>query len=209
MILGGLTILIMLIVGYAYWREGLLTAFCMCCNVIVSGLVAFNFWEPIADTLDPMVAGSFLQGYEDFLGLSLFFIATLLLLRWLTNQLANRMPEFPSAVQHAGGVVFAMATGYLLAGFLVCVLQTLPWHERFVDFNPDYDPNLPGASLRRVLPPDRVWLAMMHKLSSDHLDWQDKNSFDQSGNFELRYARYRRYNDTRDNPLPYRGESPP
>ncbi len=204
MILGGLTILIMLIVGYAYWREGLLTAFCMCCNVVVSGLVAINFWEPIAKEIDP-----FLQGYEDFLCLSLFFIATLLLLRWLTNQMANRMPDFPSAVQHAGGVLFGMATGYLLAGFLVCVLQTLPWHERFVDFNPDFDPNLAGASLRRVLPPDRVWLALMHKLSSDRLDWQDNNSFDRNGDFELRYARYRRYSDTRDNPLPYSGESPP
>jgi hypothetical protein len=85
----------------------------------------------------------------------------------------------------------------------------LPWHERFIDFNPDYDPNLAGASLRRVLPPDRVWLALMHKLSSDRLDWQDNNSFDRNGDFELRYARYRRYSDTRDSPLPYSGESPP
>jgi hypothetical protein len=209
MILGALTILIMLVVGYAYWREGLLTAFCMCCNVVVSGLVAFNFWEPIADALDPMVAGSFLQGYEDFLFLSLLFMAPLLLLRWLTNQLANRMPEYPLAVQQTGSVLFGLATGYLLAGFLVCVLQTLPWHERFVDFNPDYDPGVAGAGPRRILPPDRVWLAFMHKLSSDRLEWEDKNSFDRNGSFELRYARHRRYNDTRDNPLPYRGEYPP
>jgi hypothetical protein len=209
MILGALSILIMLIVGYASWREGLLTAFCTCCNVAVSGLVAFNFWEPIADALDPMVANTFLHGYEDFLCLFLLFILPLLLLRWLTNQFANRIPEFHTALQHGGGVVCGMATGYLISGFLVCVLQTLPWHERFVGFDPDYDPSIAGAGLRRVLPPDRVWLAMMHTLSSDRLEWQDKKPFDRNGNFELRYARYRRYDDTREGPLPYRGESPP
>jgi hypothetical protein len=209
MILGALTIVIMLVVGYAYWREGLLTAFCMCCNVVVAGLVAFNFWEPIAEALEPMVAGSFLHGYEDFLCLALLFGATLVFLRWLTNQLANRMPEYHVAVQQSGGALFGLATGYLLAGFLLCVLQTLPWHERFMDFNPEYDPSLPGASLRRILPPDRVWLAMIHKLSSQHLDWENTKSFDANGSFELRYARFRRYNDTRENPMPYRGESPP
>jgi hypothetical protein len=209
MILGALSILIMLIVGYAYWREGLLTAFCMFCNVLLSGLVAFNFWELCADAIEPMLAGTFLHGYEDFACLVVFFAVPLLLLRWLTNQLANRIPEFHPALQHGGGAFFGLATGYLISGFLICVLQTLPWHERFVDFNPEYDPNVAGAGLRRVVPPDRVWLAMMHALSSDRLQWEDQRPFDRNGTFELRYARYRRYNDAREGPMPYRGEALP
>jgi uncharacterized membrane protein required for colicin V production len=207
MVLGTLTILIMLIVAFAYWREGLLTAFCMCVNVMLAGLVAFDFWEPLADLIDPMIAGTILSGYEDATCLFLLFVPTLLFLRWATNQLAARIPDFHPVLQQIGGAVLGLATGYLLAGFLVCWMQTLPWHERFMDFNPDYDPNEASAPVRRVFPPDRVWLALMHRLSSDRLDFGG-DPFDRNGSFELRYARYRRYGDSRD-ALPYKGESPP
>ena len=43
MLLTVLTILVTLAVGYAYMREGLFTAFCMCCNVLIAGLLACLF----------------------------------------------------------------------------------------------------------------------------------------------------------------------
>jgi len=52
MLLTVLTILVTLAVGYAYMREGLFTAFCMCCNVLIAGLLAFNFFEPLAELLE-------------------------------------------------------------------------------------------------------------------------------------------------------------
>ena len=52
MLLGFLTVIIMAIVAYAFWREGPLTAFASCVNVLLAGLLAFNFWEPIADAFD-------------------------------------------------------------------------------------------------------------------------------------------------------------
>jgi hypothetical protein len=207
MLLGALTILIMLIVGFAYWREGLLTAFCMCINVLLAGLIAFDFWEPLADLIDPMLAGTILAGYEDAACLFLLFVPSLLFLRWATNQLASRIPEFHPVLQQVGGAIVGLATGYLLAGFLICWMQTLPWHERFMNFNPYYDPNEASAAIRSVLPPDRVWLALMHRFSSDRLDLGD-DPFDRRGNFELRYARYRRYDDSRD-ALPHKGECSP
>jgi hypothetical protein len=47
----------------------------------------------------------------------------------------------------------------------------------------------------------------MHRLSSDRLDLGD-DPFDRRGNFELRYARYRRYDDNGDT-LRYKGECSP
>jgi uncharacterized membrane protein required for colicin V production len=213
MLLGFLTILIMLITSYALMREGLLTAFTMCCNVLLAGLVAFNFWEPLADLIDPGFAGSAMHGYEDALCLFLLFFATLLLLRWATNQLANRVLELHMALQHGGGVFFGLATGYLLAGFLLCVLQTLPWHQKFMNFDPEYKASDPNAMVRRFLPPDRAWLALMHQLSTGRLQWgEDRpnrpSTFDLDGNFELRYARYRRYPDEKAEPRKYEGEFP-
>jgi hypothetical protein len=221
MLLGFFTILIMAAVTYAFWREGLLTACTMCINVFLAGLVAFNFFEPLADALDPIFADNFLHGYEDALSLMLLFGFTLGILRLLTNTIAAFDLEFPPVLLRAGGVIFGLATGYLASGVIVCVLQTLPWHENFMGFDPKIDPSAAGQSARSILPPDRVWLALMQRAGAyafaNYVD-EDKGSpyekyrtFDKDATFELRYARYRRYNlrskdDSEERPLPYQGE---
>jgi hypothetical protein len=196
MLLGTLTVVIMLGVAYAFLQEGVLTAFTMLCNVFLAGLVAFNLWEPCAAELDPLVAGTFLHGYEDSFCLVLIFTLTLGLLRWTTNSLANLHPEYNPVLDQAGAAVFGLVTGYLVAGFLVCVLQTLPWHENFMNFDPKVDRDSPKAKARRILPPDRVWLALMHRASVGPFFQADDREFDPGGSFEVRYARKRRYADS-------------
>jgi Colicin V production protein len=217
MLLGFVTVVIMLSVAYAYLREGLFTACTMAINVFLAGLVAFNFWEPLASILDPMLAGTFLHGYEDAFCLVPLFSLTLGFLRALTNNLAGSRVEFQGWLQSGGGILFGLITGYLVSGFLVCVLQTLPWHENFMFFEPKYETGREHL-FRHVLPPDRVWLGLMHRAGayafSNHEDPKQAASplyydryvtFDKYGNFELRYARYRRYGDNRG-PMPYVGE---
>lgn len=217
MLLGFLTVLIMLAVAYAYWREGIFTACVMFVNVFFAGLVAFNFWEPLADLLDEQFQGTFLKGYEDSLCLVGLFAVTLGALRTVTNALARTEIRFVPWLRQAGGALFGLATGYVLSGFLLCVLQTLPWHQNFMFFEP-YEPDQMG--LRRLLPPDRVWLAMMHRAGAYGFaaaedpqppDTDDRGdpfvrylTFDKYGTFELRYLRYRRYSDERDS-LEYDG----
>jgi hypothetical protein len=180
------TLLVMALVAFVCWREGLLTAVTRFVNVLAAGLVAFSFWEPLADLLEPHAAG-----YEDGLCLMGLFALTLGALRLLTHFLAPKELDYPPALQRGGGLVFGLATGYLAAGFLVCVLQTLPWSEHFLFF----DPGRQGAA-RAVLPPDRAWLALV----------QRAGAYPFADTFELRYARYRRYPPGGDGPRPYRGE---
>ena len=202
--LGFLSVLMMLALGYAYLVEGVFTAFLMCCNVVGAGLVAFNLWEPLADQLEPMFRGTFLAGYEDAISLVLLFSATLGLLRVVTNNLANTRIEFDERFQFIGGALFGMATGYLTAGFLVCVLQTMPFHQHFMGFDAGYDREQSG--IRRILPPDRVWLALMHRAGTIAFSGGENNpTFDQAGTFEARYARFRRYKDD-GSVTPYSGE---
>jgi hypothetical protein len=208
-----LTVLIMIIVGYVYVNEGVFTAFLMCINVLVAGLFAFSFWESLAGAVEGVFAGSILQGYEDAICLIFLFCVALGAVRWATNTLANTEIEFPPLLLRGGSVAFGLVTGYLLAGFLVCVLQTLPWDEHFMGFELMVDPNQPGGMVRRVLPADHVWLAMMHRAGLHAFSWGPDahgqvESFDRNGTFELRYARYRRYTDNRE-PLPYDGACPP
>jgi hypothetical protein len=222
MLLGFFSVVIMLALGYAFLREGLFTAFCMCFNVFFAGLIAFNFFEPIADLLEPafpVYKGAdkppYFWGYEDVIALMLLFSISLGLLRLLTNSLAPNEVKFQGPVRTGGAAVMGMATGYLLSGFLICMLQTLPWHQEFMFFSAKYEPNF----LRSVLPPDRAWLALMHRAGAYAFsDSEDESvpedaplderyqTFDRNGSFEQRYARYRRYGSN-GAPQPYHGEA--
>src|SRR5438128_1104209 len=123
------TIIIMLAVGYAYLSEGLFSACVMCVNVVLAGLIAFNFWEPLAQGFEGMVSGMFLVDYLDMLFLVGIFSLVLGLLRMATYNLAPSLVEYHGWVQSIGGAVVGLLIGYLVSGFLVCALQTLPWHE--------------------------------------------------------------------------------
>ncbi len=190
------TVLIIAGVCYAFWREGLLTTCCMFINVVLAGLVAFFFFEPLADELDGMFQGNFLAGYEDFFCLIFLFSLALGLLRLVTNSFAYTDLDYPPLLLRGGVVVFGLLTGYLVAGFLVCAIQTLPLPEDFMGLEVRTNENQP-KTLRRLLPPDRVWLAMMHRVGAGPLSWREDargrpQTFDPHGNFPLRYARYRR-----------------
>jgi hypothetical protein len=218
MLLVVLTIGIMLAVAYAYSVEGLFTAALMCVNVFLSGLIAFNFWEPLSASIESSLADTFLAGYEDMLCLIGLFAVSLGLLRTASNAIVNMQISLPPGLQQAGGAVFGLLTGYLFSGFFLCALQTLPWHENFLGFDATYQPERAG-SLRPFLPPDRVWLGLMYRAGAmpfnrgeEDLRFADSSSyydryftFDKYGTFEMRYARYRRYGENRD-PVVYAGE---
>src|SRR5262245_59653003 len=95
-----ISVVLMLIVAYSFWREGILTAFCMLVNVFVAGLLAFNFFEPLAGFLgSSSFFPGFLEGCEDFLALMLIFCAILAGLRWATNQVAHSLVEYHPLLQ--------------------------------------------------------------------------------------------------------------
>src|SRR5262249_22905957 len=186
---------------------------CYCVNVILSGLITFTFYEPLADVLDSFLRGSLLEGFEDFFVLIFLFSFSLGMLRLITNNLCPNQVEFTGYVQNIGGAVFGLLTGYLAAGFVMCVLQTLPWHKNFMNF----EPRAPGeGGMRSILPPDRAWLALMRFSGAHSFSWSEDHpdadnaydrylTFDRNGTYELRYFRYRRYSD-QEQPSLYYGE---
>ncbi len=196
-------VLVILAVGYAHMRDGLFTALCMLVNVVLAGIVAFGFFEPVADWLDNSMQSTSWTGYEDFLALMLLFSGSLIVLRAATNRIAPDMLDFPANAQYVGAVL-GLVTGYFLSGFLLCAMQTLPVHVNFMDFQPS-EKNDSGT--RSIFPPDRVWLSMMRYAGAHALAWEEDDSsnenrydrfktFDRYGTFELRYSRYRRHTDT-------------
>ena len=194
------TLAIMLAVGYTQHNSGLFSSCAMLVKVFLAGLIAFGFWEPIADALDPSLRTTFLAGCEDMIVLTLLFGVSLFVLRLTTNYLAPEMIVEHGALQHLGAGVVGMVTGYFVAGFLICVLQTLPLDVHFMDFGPR-EANEPAY--RPIYPPDRVWLSLMRHAGAMPFRWKEENpTFDLEGTFELRYLRYRRSTEERG-PMPY------
>ncbi len=192
MLLGFFTVAIMLACVYAFWRQGVLPAFAMAVNILLAGLIAFNFFEWLAEQLDGMLADSFLHRYEDSFCLVALFCLTLAFLRWASNELIHAVLDYHPAVQQGGAVLFGLMAGYLVAGFMLCVAQALPMDEHFMNFEARIDPESRGAKLRRVMPPDRVWLALMHRASKETFVWGEESvPFDADGSFELRYRERR------------------
>lgn len=193
----GFTILLMLLVAYSLLQEGLIPAFCMNINILLAGLITFNFWEPIAEMIDPMLVGSFLEGYEDALVMILLFGGSVALLRLGTSQVISSVIEFPTLIQQLGSAGFGLLAGYLLAGFMICTFQTLPAHEEFLGFHLKVSPDQ-GSEARSYMPPDRVWLALMHRAGLVALkNGNQPHTFDPNGSFEYRYARFRRFTELR------------
>ncbi len=196
--LEALTFLFMLLVALLYFRQGIFEAGWMLVNVLLAGFLAFNFWEPLANLLGSTSAK--LDRFADFLCLFVLFILILTLLWVVTRGLARADLGFPPLARQIGGAVFGLITGYVLAGILICVLQTLPLSERFLGYDPDQGIGL-GA-------PDRVWLAMMHRASGRVFDrgGDEERWFDADGSFIPRYRSYRR--QTEEGPMINRGEFP-
>ena len=96
-------LLIMLGTAYAQYRNGLFSSFAMLIMVLISGLVAFGFFEPIADALDPVFQNNSLSGCEDMVVLVLLFAVTLFLLRLATTYLNPEMIDEHGKLQHIGG----------------------------------------------------------------------------------------------------------
>jgi hypothetical protein len=188
-----LTGIVMFAVAYAYFREGVLTALTTLVNVFLAGLVAFNLYEPLASSLENTVAGTILDNYEDSLSLFLLFTGTLAVLRWVTNNLATGEIELHALAQQVSATAIGLLTGYLVAGFLLCILQTMPWGQHFLGFNAQVES--PPMPIRALLPPDRVWLGLMHRAGLGPFKQEDSSTFDPEGTFELRYERLRRFKE--------------
>jgi hypothetical protein len=187
------TLVVMGIIAYYHWHEGLFNAACLLACVFLSGLFAFNFFEPLAGLIESMIDRSALQGYEDFLSLVILFCVALGLLRAATNAINNKEIEFQPVLNQVGAGFIALITGYLLSGFLICAMETLPWSQHFLGFEPYQETEMKTRSL---VPPDRLWLALMHRAGIAALSrGEGSRTFDPEGAFESNYLYNRRHAD--------------
>ncbi len=126
-----LSLIVVLIVAGSQYRNGIFTSATMLVQVLLAGLIAFGLWEPVADELDALLQDGRLAGFGDCMALTGLFAGVLLVLRLITNRINKEPLDFNPIAQQFGGPAIGLVTGYLVSGFLICVLQTLPIDEDF------------------------------------------------------------------------------
>lgn len=115
---------------YALMSEGLWGAALMFFNVLFAGIIAFNFYEPLAAVLAKNVG--FLSGFADTLCLLGIFIVAVVMLRLTTETLGPLMVRYPTPVYHVGRIGFALAASVVTAAILILAFETAPVHKKLV-----------------------------------------------------------------------------
>ncbi len=122
-------LLIALVLGLAYAlaSEGLWGAALMFFNAVFAGMIAFNFYEPLAALLDKTGIN---WGFSDTLCLLGLFCVSMVILRLTTETLAPAMVRFPMPVYHAGRWVFAVAGAAVAISILLLGFECAPVHKK-------------------------------------------------------------------------------
>lgn len=112
---------------YALTSEGLWGSALMFFNVVFGGMIAFNFYEPLANLLDQTGIG---WGFSECLCLLVLFGVSVVALRLTTETLAPAMVRFPMPVYHAGRLVFGMAGACVTIAIIILAFETAPVHKK-------------------------------------------------------------------------------
>jgi hypothetical protein len=182
MVYDGLAIGIILICVAFLRGEGLWGNLLTLFNLIFAGLVAMNFFEPMADALETK-GGAFVASltyFLDFLSIWILFLVTFVALKVLTRVISRVKVRFRKPLEMAGGYAVSAVVGWVMVCFVTASLHTAPLPK--TAFGGGFDPN------RRMvfgLAPDIKWLAFTNATSSRALSngAGDANAFDRDGLF--------------------------
>ena len=135
--------------------------------VVVAGLLAMNFFEPLAIMLSAAVPNS--THRWDSICLVGLFIALVFLLRLLSERIAPTYIQVNGLVDQAGRWVFGAAAGYVTMAFLLTALHTAALPREFLGFKPE------RKNLFNMVAPDRQWLGFTQYVTEKAFARFDRN----------------------------------
>lgn len=146
-------ILLILIVAAVTWvvaSDGAWGAGLTFVCVLFSGLLAMNFFEPLATWLSSNFSG--MEPYWDLVSLTGLFAIFAFATRMGTEQLAPTQIEIDGRLYQPVRWLFAALSGYVTMAFLLTALHTAPLPREFIGFKPE------RKNLFNAVAPDRQWL---------------------------------------------------
>ena len=149
------------IVAFLY-GEGIWSNTIILVNATLAGLLAMNFFEPLAGILDDLLPG--LRFASDFVCLWSTFIVSMLVLRIATDRISQVQVRFLKIAEQFGSPGVALLAAMVVVSFTVTTFHTAPLGTTFMwgGFDPERRMVLGTA-------PDRAWLSFTHQVSAGSL----------------------------------------
>lgn len=196
-IVNALIVLIILGMTYALMSEGAWGAALMFFSVLFAGLIAFNFYEPLAALLAEKVEA--LSGFADALCMMALFVVSLTLLRLTTETLGPAMVRLPTPLYHLGRLGFGLGASLITMAIIILAFEASPVHKKVMGAV-TYDSQPPfGQGL------DRAWLAFFQYTTgyvfADYsgedrdTEFNSAKAFDPQGDWLIREQNARPYGD--------------
>jgi len=168
----------LLILGIAFYQvvQGLYSALIMAFLSVVSLAVAFNFYEPLAGLI---------QKYQPLAicaeptALVALFVASLTVLRVLSDRYLGRNVVVGMWTNRIGGGILGVIVGMVLVGVLTVAIQMLPYGPSVLTYKP-YDDDLKGGQTLAPFYPDDFALGLARVLSRGSLRISPPNLFEKA-----------------------------
>ena len=186
LLLGFIAFAIMLAVVATGMGAGLWSNAIRLINIVTAALLATSLFETVAGMLGRAAPSH--NFVFDIVAIWMLFALLLILFRAATGFASPTRVRFKKPIDVAGGLFFAVWTGWVLVCFTMATLHTAPLVRNSFDgaFQKQPDSKLLG------LGPDRMWLAFVHKVSlgsfASMTGGENEHVFDPDGDFILRYA---------------------
>ncbi len=163
------------------YNEGMWSNAIRLINVVTAGLLATNYFEPLARQLDGM--NSTFTYFWDFIALWGIFIVSMVVFRSLTGFASKVKVRFLKVADQAGSVVFALLVGWVLVAFTLMTLHTAPLARNFL-----FGGFQPGKSMFLGMAPDQQWLGFVQQVSKGSFSRSKPVAFDPGGQFIAKYT---------------------
>ena len=150
-------------VAYAHLGEGIYGSLIVLVLSVIAGVIAMNFYGPIAMFL--IVRRLPWAGFGHYAEAILFLLlygGSLLGLRALFDHMLTERVRFPVNVDRVGGVAIGLVIGIVTVGAFIFACQMMPLNKQFL-----------GYSRKRAVlgfGPDAAYLNAMHHLSTRVLE---------------------------------------
>ena len=156
-------------------------------NVLFAGLLAMNFYEPVAKFMTrPGDYASFMKyddlqtftAFFDFLAFWVCFVFFAAIMIAVTDQVSRVRVRFMQVAERAGGVVLSLIIGWVMSGIVLVSLHLAPLCE--YPFLGCFQPQ--SNMFLGMLAPDREWLGFTRYQSLYGYSWRGTgNVFPDSG----------------------------
>lgn len=171
-----LDLILLAVIALITWcvaDEGAWGAGMVLVSVVLAGLVAMNFFEPLALALENHVSSSRAWSSRwDIISLVGLFAAVTLVLRRVTERLVPGYLQIRPFVDQAGRWSCGLLTGCVTTAFLLAALHTAPLPRDFWGHFPP-EPERREGPLGR-LAPDYQWLGFVQYISEFSLRNDDE-----------------------------------